>query len=146
MASAPPPAPSAPAYGAPNARRELDLSLVPRQPESSLGPPELRLFSDEAGQRVEPFAPPPAPASAAAPAPRGATGPSDFTRMLTPVEAPRAAPAPAPPPRPAAKPDGAPAGGRKPSLLPLVLVVTFALVTAAALILYFVLRPAGAPR
>ena len=141
MASPAPAAPSAPPYAAPNARQEpLDLSLVPRKAEVSLGPPELRLFSDEAGQRVEPFAPPPAPASA--PASRGASGPSDFTRMLTPVEAPMAQP-PRPAAKPNAKPDAAPAGGRKPSLLPLMLVVTFALVAGAALILYFVLRGQG---
>ena len=141
MASPPPVAPSAPPYAAPNARQDaLDLSLVPRKPEASLGPPELRLFSDESGQRVEPFAPPPAPSSA--PAARGSSGPSDFTRMLTPVEAAPVAPPPAAV-RPNAKPEAAPAGGRKPSLLPLLLVVTFALVAGAALILYFVLRSQG---
>ena len=139
MASPPPVAPSAPPYAAPNAREHvLDLSLVPRKPEAPLGPPELRLFADEAGQRVEPYAPPPAPASGPA-APRAATGPSDFTRMLTPVDAPPIAP-PAPAVKPNAKPTAPAAGGRKPSLLPLMLVVTFALVSAAALILYFLLR------
>jgi hypothetical protein len=58
--------------------------------------------------------------------------------MLTPVEAPPAAPA-APAPKPNAKPEQA-AGGRRPSLLPLILVVMFAFVSAAALILYFALR------
>jgi hypothetical protein len=139
-------APSAPPYAAPNANQNVsELSLVPRKVEASLGPPELRLYANETGQRAEPFAPPPAPASGAAPAPRGAIGPSDFTRMLTPVEAPPVAP-PAPPARPNAKADAAPAAGRKPSLLPLILVVTFALLAGAALILYFVLRPPAPPR
>lgn len=143
MASAAPPAPSGPSYGTPNARQ--DLSLVPRKVDAPLGPPELRLFEDEAGQRVEPFAPPPAPASAS-PLPSRASGPSDFTRMLTPVDAPPAAP-PTPTIKPNAKPAAAAAGGgRKPSLLPLILVVTFALVAGAALILYFVLRSPAQPR
>jgi hypothetical protein len=73
-----------------------------------------------------------------APAPR-AVGPSDFTRMLTPVDAPSSAPSP-PPAKPNANPQGGAAGGRKPSALPLILVVTFAFVTAAALILYVALK------
>ena len=58
--------------------------------------------------------------------------------MLTPVEAPPVAPAP-PAVKPNAKAEPA-AGGRKPSLLPLLIVLMFAFVSAAALILYFVLR------
>jgi hypothetical protein len=100
-----------------------------------MGPPELRLYSNEMGERVEPYAPPPVPS--AAPQPR-ASGPSDFTRMLTPVEAPPSAPPP-PAVRPAAKPDAA-GGGRKPSALPLIIVLIVALVAGAALILFFALR------
>ena len=110
-----------------------------RGPDSpSLGPPELRLYANEPGDRAEPLAPPPVPPPARAPAPRGTLGPSDFTRMLTPVTA-----APAPPVAPAVKPNAKPdqaAGGRRPSILPIILVVMFALVTAAALILFFALR------
>ncbi len=100
-----------------------------------MGPPELRLYANEAGERVEPYAPPPVPSSA--PAPR-ASGPSDFTRMLTPVEAPPSAPPP-PAVKPTAKPDAG-GGGRKPSALPLIIVLNVALIAAVALILYFVLR------
>jgi hypothetical protein len=101
----------------------------------SLGPPELRLYANEPDDRAEPLAPPPVPLGA--PAPR-VSGPSDFTRMLTPVEAAPAAPM-APAVKPNAKPDQA-GGGRRPSLLPIILVVMFALVTAAALIVFFALR------
>ena len=99
-----------------------------------MGPPELRLYANEAGERVEPYAPPPVPSSA--PVPR-ASGPSDFTRMLTPVEAPPSVP---PPPvvKPTAKPDAG--GGKKPSALPLIIVLNVALIAAVGLILYFVLR------
>jgi len=100
-----------------------------------MGPPELRLYSNEMGERVEPYAPPPIPSSA--PLPR-ASGPSDFTRMLTPVEAPSSAPPP-PAVKPGARPDQA-AGGRKPSALPLIIVLNVALVVAVGLVLYFVLR------
>jgi len=100
-----------------------------------MGPPELRLYSNEAGERVEPYAPPPVPSSG--PVPR-ASGPSDFTRMLTPVEAPPSAPPP-PAVKPAAKAPE-PGGGRKPSALPLIIALIVATVAAAALILYFVLR------
>ena len=100
-----------------------------------MGPPELRLYSNEAGERVEPYAPPPVPSSP--PVPR-ASGPSDFTRMLTPVEAPPSAPPP-PSVKPAAKPE-APGGGRKPSALPLIIAINVAVIGAVALILYFVLR------
>ena len=99
-----------------------------------MGPPELRLYANEAGERVEPYAPPPVPSSA--PAPR-ASGPSDFTRMLTPVEAPPSVPPP-PAVKPTAKPDAG--GGRKPSALPLIIVLNVALIAAVGLILYFVLR------
>jgi len=99
-----------------------------------MGPPELRLYANEAGERVEPYAPPPVPSSA--PAPR-ASGPSDFTRMLTPVEAPPSVAAP-PAVKPTAKPDAG--GGRKPSALPLIIVLNVALIAAVGLILYFVLR------
>jgi hypothetical protein len=108
--------------------------MAPRGSDASAGPPELRLYSDEAGERVEPYAPPPVPSSA--PPPRA--GPSDFTRMLTPVEAPNSAPPP-PAVRPNAKPEPA-GGGRKPSMLPLLIVVMFAFVAAATLILYIVLK------
>jgi hypothetical protein len=100
-----------------------------------MGPPELRLYANEAGERVEPYAPPPVPSSA--PVPR-ASGPSDFTRMLTPVEAPPSAPPP-PAVKPTAKPDAG-GGGRKPSALPLIIVLNVALIAAVGLILYFVLR------
>ena len=59
--------------------------------------------------------------------------------MLTPVEAPTAG-APPPAVRPNAKPEPAAAGGRKPSMLPLLIVVMFAFVAAATLILYIVLK------
>ena len=113
--------------------------MTPRPPApgadaGSLGPPELRLYANEAGERVEAHAPPPVPSGA--PAPRS-SGPSDFTRMLTPVEAPPSSPAPAAV-KPSAKPDAA--GARRPSALPLIIVVTFAFVAAAALILYVALR------
>jgi hypothetical protein len=101
-----------------------------------MGPPELRLYTNEVGDRVEPYAPPPIPSSA--PAPR-ASGPSDFTRMLTPVQAPPAAPAP-PPVKPNAKSDAAGGGGRKPSIVPLIIVLNVALIAAIGLILYIVLR------
>jgi hypothetical protein len=104
-----------------------------------MGPPELRLFTNDAGDRVEPYAPPPVPSSA--PLAR-ASGPSDFTRMLTPVEAPPAAAAP-PPVRPNAKPD-APAG-RKPSILPLIIVLNVALIIAVGLLLFFALRDKPTP-
>ena len=110
--------------------------MPPRGSEASGGPPELRLYSNEAGERVEPYAPPPMPSGA--PAPR-ALGPSDFTRMLTPVEAPPAAPA-QPAVRPNARPEPAAGGGRKPSMLPLLIVLMFAFVAAASLILYIVLK------
>lgn len=100
-----------------------------------MGPPELRLYANEAGERVEPYAPPPVPSSA--PLPR-ASGPSDFTRMLTPVEAPPSVPPP-PAVKPTAKPDAG-GGGRKPSALPLIIVLNVALIAAVGLILYFVLR------
>lgn len=109
--------------------------MTPRAPEAA-GPPELRLYENEGGERVEPYAPPPVPSGA--PAPR-ALGPSDFTRMLTPVEAPSSAPTP-PAVRPNASAAPAAAGGRKPSTLPLLIVVMFAFVAAAALILYIVLK------
>ena len=109
--------------------------MAPRGYDASAGPPELRLYSDEAGERVEAYAPPPVPSSG--PAPRA--GPSDFTRMLTPVEAPNSAPPP-PAVRPNAKPEPAAGGGRKPSMLPLLIVVMFAFVAAATLILYIVLK------
>jgi hypothetical protein len=140
-APAPPAFPSAPSFAGPGAASPFDApSMTPRTPPPgshapSLGPPELRLYSNEAGERVEPHAPAPVPSSA--PAAR-ASGPSDFTRLLTPVEAPPAAPAP-----PAVKPSvkAEPAGGaRRPSALPLIIVVTFAFVAAAALILYVALR------
>ena len=101
-----------------------------------MGPPELRLFSNEAGDRVEPYSPPPVPSSGPM---HRASGPSDFTRMLTPVEPPPAAPAP-PPVKPNAKPDAAGGGGRKPSVLPLIIVLNVALIAAVGLILYIVLR------
>lgn len=109
--------------------------MTPRASDASSGPPELRLYENEAGERVEPYAPPPVPSGA--PIPR-ASGPSDFTRMLTPVEAPSSAPTP-PAVRPNASPQPA-AGGRKPSMLPLLIVVMFAFVAAATLILYIVLK------
>lgn len=100
-----------------------------------MGPPELRLFTSESGENVEPYAPPPVPSRA--PAPRVA-GPSDFTRMLTPVEAPPAAPPP-PAVKPAPKADAA-AGARKPSALPLIIVLILAAIAAAAVIVFFALR------
>jgi hypothetical protein len=137
FASAPPPlAPAGPAFAAPPAAPLYGSSpMTPRGPDSPVGPPELRLYSNEPGERAEPYAPPPLPSSA--PAPR-AVGPSDFTRMLTPVEVAPSAPAP-PAVKPNARPDAA-AGGRKPSLLPLIIVLMFAFVAAATLILYFVLK------
>jgi len=134
--SAPPAATPAPFAAPPASLQFGGPSLTPRSPGASLGPPELKLGdANEMGERVEPHLPAPVPSSA--PPPR-ASGPSDFTRMLTPVEAPKAAPA-APAVKPNAKAEGA-VGGRKPSLLPLLIVLIFAFVAAAALILYVVLR------
>lgn len=105
---------------------------APGPTPAGLSPPELRLTNDIA-ERAQAYAPPPLPAAAPQP-----VGPSDFTRMLTPVEPP--APAPAPPPLRPAAPAGSTGGARKPSLVPLIIVLNIALVAGAALILYFVLR------
>ena len=136
--SASPDFPTAPPFAAPRGASPFDapsMSPSPRGDAQSLGPPELRLFANEAGERVEPHAPPPVPSSG--PAPR-ASGPSDFTRMLTPVEAVPSTPAPAAV-KPAPKAEPA-AGGRRPSMLPLIIVIMFAFVSAAALIVFFALR------
>jgi hypothetical protein len=58
--------------------------------------------------------------------------------MLTPVEAPSSAPPP-PAVKPAPKPDAA-GGNKKPSALPLIIVLNVAAIAAVGLILYFVLR------
>jgi len=58
--------------------------------------------------------------------------------MLTPVEAVPSTPAPAAV-KPAPKAEPA-AGGRRPSMLPLIIVIMFAFVSAAALIVFFALR------
>jgi len=129
--------PSGPPFAAPSSDQSFGATpSTPHGTDSPLGPPELRLYANEANERAEPYAPPPMPS--AAPPPR-ALGPSDFTRMLTPVDPPSSAPSP-PPAKPNANPQAAAAAGRKPSALPLILVVTFALITAAALILYVALK------
>lgn len=128
LGAAPPSTPNSPETAPPR-----DVNGLP--PMMSLTPPPLAGAAAAPRSWGTPATPPPIGASVF-----GNSGPSEFTRMLSPIAPPPPPPVSIQPPGPAAAP--AAAGAAKKSMLPLIVALATVVVITIMIVGYFVMRGA----